>query len=58
MLELERDTATPPAPAGVVKFIVPVADWPLTIVDGLTETLLKAKGGGLISTLAVLLVPE
>jgi hypothetical protein len=58
MLELESDTDTPPAPAGSVRLTVPVPDCPLTIVLGLTETLLRAAGGGLAVTPKVLLTPE
>jgi len=57
-LELESDTVTPPGPAGVVRLMVPVPDWPLTIVLGLTETLLSAAGIGLTVTPNVLLTPE
>ncbi len=46
--ELESDTATPPVPAGAVSVTVPVADWPLRIVLGLTATLERPGGGGLI----------
>ena len=42
-LELESDTATPPVPAAAVRLTVPVPVWPLTIVLGLTETLLRAR---------------
>ena len=58
VLELESDTTTPPDPAADVKFRVPVPDRPLTIVLGLTETLLKAAGGGLTVMPNVLLTPE
>jgi hypothetical protein len=46
-LELESDTTTPPIPAAVVRVTIPVPDWPLRIVLGLTQTLLSARDGGL-----------
>jgi hypothetical protein len=46
-LELESDTATPPAPAGAVRLTVPVPVSPLMMLPGLTATLLSAGGGGL-----------
>ena len=49
VFELESDTATPPVPAAAVRVTVPMPDWPLAIVLGLTETLLRA-GSGLIVT--------
>jgi hypothetical protein len=58
VLELESETEIPPLPAAVVKFTVPVPDWPLTIVLGLTEMLLSAGGTGLTVTPNVTLVPE
>jgi hypothetical protein len=58
VLELESDTTTPPLAAAVVKLTVPVPDWPLTIVLGLTEMLLSAGGTGLTVTPNVTLVPE
>jgi hypothetical protein len=58
VLELESDTTTPPLPAAAVKLTVPVPDWPLTIVLGLTEILLSAGGTGLTVTPNVTLVPE
>jgi len=58
VLELESATETPPVPAAAVKLTVPVPDWPLTIVLGLTETALKAGGGGVMVTLDVMLTPE
>ena len=45
--ELESDTTAPPAPAAEMRLTVPVPDWPPMIVVGLTETLLRAAGGGL-----------
>jgi hypothetical protein len=58
VLELASDTTTPPVPAAVVRVTVPVPVRPLTIVLGLTETLLSAAGGGLIVTPNVLFTPE
>jgi hypothetical protein len=58
VLELASDTATPPVPAAAVRVTVPVAVCPLTIVLGLTETLLRAAGGGVIVTPNVALTPE
>jgi hypothetical protein len=58
VLELESDTATPPVPAASVRLTVPVPDWPLTIVLGLTETLLRAAAGGLTVRPNVTLAPE
>jgi hypothetical protein len=58
VLELERDTATPPVPATSVRLTVPVPVWPLAIVLGLTETVLSAAGSGLTVTPNVTLAPE
>ena len=58
VLELESDTTTPPVPAAVVRVTVPVPVWPLTIVPGLTETLLRAAGGGLTVIPNVAFTPE
>jgi hypothetical protein len=44
VLVLESDTSTPPVPAAAVRLTIPVPDWPLTIVLGLTEMLLSAIG--------------
>ncbi len=55
--ELESDTTTPPEPAAEVRLTVPVPAWPLTIVLGLTETLLSAAGGGLTVRPNVSLTP-
>jgi hypothetical protein len=57
-LELERDIDTPPMPAAAVKLTVPVPDWLLLSVFGLTETLLTATGGGLTVTPNDVLAPE
>ena len=57
-LELESDTDTPPVPAAAVRLTVPIPDWPLTIVLGLTETLLRAAASGLTVTPNVLFTPE
>ena len=58
LLELETDTAAPPLPAAAVRLTVPVADWPLPIVPGLTEMLLRAPGNGVTVMPKVLLTPE
>jgi hypothetical protein len=50
LLELESETATPPVPAADVRVTVPVADCPLTMVLGLTETLLRADDAGVTVT--------
>ena len=55
--ELESDTVTPPLPAAAVRLTVPVPDWPLTIVLGLTDMLLSAAAGGLIVTANLALAP-
>ena len=57
VLELVSETIAPPVPAAAVKVTVPVPDWPLVIVPGLTETLLNAAvtGTGLIVSANVLL---
>jgi hypothetical protein len=56
-LELESDITTPPEPGAEVRVTVPVPDWPLTIVVGLTEMLLSAGGGGLTVNPKVSLTP-
>jgi hypothetical protein len=53
--ELESDTTAPPEGAAAVRVIVPVPDWPLTIVLGLTERLLSAAETGFTVIPAVLL---
>jgi hypothetical protein len=53
--ELERVTTAPPDPAAAVRVTVPVPDWPLTIVLGLTVTLLIAASTGLTVSEVVLL---
>jgi len=58
VLELDNDTTTPPLPAIAVRLTVPVPDWPLTMALGLTETLLKAAGGGLIVIPKVAFTPK
>jgi len=58
VLELDRDTETPPLPAADVRVMVPVAVPPLVIVLVLTETLLSAGGGGFTVTPKVLLTLE
>jgi len=58
VFELETETTAPPEPAGAVIVIVPTPAWPLTMVLGLTETLLSAAAGGLIVIAKLLLTPE
>ena len=58
VLELESEIATPPVAAAEVRVTVPVADWPLMIVPGLTETLLSTAVGGLMVTPNVAFTPE
>jgi len=58
VLELVSDTAAPPVPAADVRLTVPVPDWPLTIVLGLTDTLVRVAGGGLMVRPNVTLAPE
>jgi hypothetical protein len=47
-LETDSETAVPPAPAAAVSLMVPVPDCPPIKVPGLTETLLKAPGSGVM----------
>jgi hypothetical protein len=56
--ELESDTTAPPEGAAAVRVTVPVLDWPLTIVLGLTERLLSAAAGGLTVRPNVAVTPE
>lgn len=58
MLELESDTVTPPVPAADVRVTVPVPDWPLVMIAGLTETPLSAADSGLTVTLKVAFTPR
>jgi len=58
VLELDSATTTPALPAAAVRFTVPVPDWPLTMVLGLTETLVSAGIGGFTVIPNVLLTPE
>jgi hypothetical protein len=58
VLELESVTTAPPVPAAVVRVTVPVPVLPLTIVLGLTDTLLIAAAGGVTVTPKVLFTPE
>ncbi len=59
VFELESETVTPPAPAASVNVTVPVPVVPLAIVLGLTDTPLRAPGGGVTVKLdEVLLAPE
>ena len=55
VFELESDTTAPPEGAAAVSVTVPVPDWPLTIVLGLTETRLSAAATGFTVIPAVLL---
>jgi hypothetical protein len=57
-LELERDTTAPPVGAAAVNVTVPVPVCPLTIVVGLTDTLLSAAVSGLMVTVVVLISIE
>lgn len=57
-LELESDMTAPPATAGAIRVTVPVADWPLTRVAGLTEILLRTTEGGLTAMTKAVLAPE
>ena len=56
--ELDRLTTAPPEPAGLVRVTVPVAEPPLVIVLGATDTLDKAAGGGFTITAEVLFTPR
>ena len=47
-LETDSETGAPPAPAAAVSVMVPVPDCPPIMVPGLTETLLKAPGSGVM----------
>jgi hypothetical protein len=58
VLELASDTTTPPVPADDVRVTVPIPDWPLARVLGLTEIPLRAGGGGSMVTPKVTLAPE
>lgn len=44
VLELDRVTTTPPAPAAEVRVTVPVAVWPTSTMNGLTESEANAAG--------------
>ena len=55
--ELESDTTAPPEPAAEVRLTVPVADWPLTIVLGLTVMVLRVAWGGFTIRPKVSLTP-
>ncbi len=57
-LELASDTTTPPVPAAEVRLTVPIPDWPLARVLGLTEIPLRAGGGGSMVTPKVTPAPE
>jgi len=58
VFELDSDTATPPVPAAAVRVTVPEPDWPLTMVLGVTDTVLRAAGDGFTVRLNVTLAPE
>jgi hypothetical protein len=57
-LELESDTTAPPVGAAPVNVTAPVPVCPLTIVVGLTVTLLSVAPGGMMVTVAVFVTPE
>ena len=54
----ESVIVAPPDGAAAVSCTVPVADWPLMIVFGETETLLRAAGTGLTVTPVLSVTPE
>ena len=56
--ELDKLTTTPPDPAGLVSVTVPVAEPPLAIVLGATETVERAAAGGFTVTAEVLFTPR
>ena len=60
VFELESDITAPPVGAAAVSVTVPVPDCALTIVVGLTATLLSAAAAtaGLMVTPVVVLTPE
>jgi len=51
--ELDKVTTAPPGPAGLVSVTVPVAEPPLVIVLGATETVETAAPGGFTATVEV-----
>jgi hypothetical protein len=57
VFELESDTTAPPEPAAEARLTVPVPDCPLTMVLGVTVTLLRTGGGGLTVRPKVSLAP-
>ncbi len=57
-LELDNVTTAPTEGAAAVNVTVPVPDCVLTMVVGLTATLLRAAGGGFMVTPVVVLAPE
>jgi hypothetical protein len=57
-LELERVTTAPPEPAGVDSVTVPDPEFPLMIVDGVTEMPVRATGAGLTVRPVVTFAPE
>jgi len=56
--ELDKLTTAPPDPAGLVSVTVPVAEPPLVIVLGATETVERAAVGGFTVTAEVLFTPR
>ena len=58
VFELESNMLAPPTLAGELRLIVPVADWPLTIVAGETDRLPNIGGGGLTTRPNVCVTPE
>lgn len=57
-LELDSDTTAPPVGAAAVSVAVPVPVCPLTIVLGLTDTLLSVAVDGVMVTVVVRVTPE
>ena len=57
-LELDNETTAPPVGAAAVSVTVPVPVCPLTIVLGLTVTLLSVAVGGLMVMMADFVTPE
>lgn len=55
--DLERVMIAPPDGAAAVNCTVPVPDWPLVMVFGDTEMLLRAAGTGFTVRVAVAVTP-
>ena len=55
--DLESVIVAPPEGAAAVSCTVPVADWPLVMMLGETETLLRAAGIGFTVTPALSVTP-